>query len=151
MATLDPSHQHDGWTIQIAFANGSLASVRYICGSNSGYERETIDILGGGRSAHLEGFRRLTLRTGGRRKVIRRFQPDLGQEAMLEAVAAQFQRRPGATNMTEAFILSTRALLAAQLSITERRVITLEPVFPFRIRASDPNRVSDIESPEAHP
>ncbi|MBI3950230.1 MAG: bi-domain-containing oxidoreductase [Acidobacteria bacterium] len=134
MATQDPSHRHDSWAIQIQFANGSLATIRYICGSTLDYERETIDVSGGGRSAHLVEFRRLTLRAGSRKKVIRLVQPDLGQRAMLEAALAQFQGAAGAEDLTESFILSSQALLAAQRSIQERRVVALESRFPFRMR-----------------
>jgi predicted dehydrogenase/threonine dehydrogenase-like Zn-dependent dehydrogenase len=133
LAMQDPSHRHDSWAIHIQFANGSLASIRYICGANLDYERETIDVSGGGRSAHLVGFRRLTLRAGSRKKVIRLAQPDLGQRPMLEAALAQFQGAPGAEDLTESFILSTQALLAAQRSILQRRVVALESQFPFRL------------------
>jgi polar amino acid transport system substrate-binding protein len=132
MATHDPSHRHDNWAIQIQFANGSLASIRYICGSNDGYDRETIDVLGGGRSAHLMRFRHLTLHTGSQKKVIRRLQPDMGQRQMLEAALARFQGAVGAEDLTESFIMSTQAMLAAQRSIRERRVVTLESQFPFK-------------------
>jgi hypothetical protein len=52
---------------------------------------------------------------------------------MLKAALAQFQGAAGAEDLTESFILSTQALLAVQHSIVERRVVTLEPQFPFRI------------------
>lgn len=131
LATQDPSHRHDSWAIHIRFANGSVASIRYICGANLDYERETIDVSGGGRSAHLVGFRRLTLRAGSRQNVVRLAQPDLGQRAMLEAALAQFQGAPGAEDLTDSFILSTQALLAAQRSILQRRVVALDSQFPF--------------------
>jgi predicted dehydrogenase/threonine dehydrogenase-like Zn-dependent dehydrogenase len=135
MATQDPSHRQDSWTIQIQFANGSQASIRYICGGHQGYEREMVDVVGGGRSAHLVGFRHLTLRTGSRKKVVRLLQPDRGQRPMLEAALAQFQGAAGAEDLTESFILSTQALLAAQRSIRQRRVVMLETQFPFPIKA----------------
>jgi hypothetical protein len=119
------------------FANGSVASIRYICGSQLEYERETIDLTGGGRSAHLVGFRKLTLHTGSRKKTTRLMQPDLGQESMLKAMMAQFQGTSGAEDLTESFVLSTQALLAVQRSIIERRVVRLEPRFPFRLIQKD--------------
>lgn len=133
LATQDPGHLQDSWAIQMRFANGSLASIRYICASHPAYERETVDVSGGGRSAHLVGFRRLMLGVGRRQKVIRLIQPDLGQRAMLAAALAQFQATPGAADLTESFILSTQALLAAQRSILRRRVVTLDSHFPFHL------------------
>ncbi len=135
LATHDPLHRHDSWTIQIQFANGSLASIRYICGSQLDYERETIDISGGGRSAHLVGFRRLTLYAGSRKKVVRLAQPDLGQKPMLEAMRAQFQETTASEDSTGSFILSTQALLAVRRSIQQRQVVALESRFPFQIKA----------------
>ena len=60
-------------------------------------------------------------------------QPDLGQKPMLEAMLAQFSRGPGATNSTESFVVSAQALLAVHRSIVERRVVTIEPRFPFAL------------------
>jgi predicted dehydrogenase/threonine dehydrogenase-like Zn-dependent dehydrogenase len=130
-ATPDPGHREESWAITLLFASGGLGVVHYVCGSQKGLERETIDILGGGRSAHLSGFRRLILR-GGPGGGMRRWQPDLGQKAMLRAMVGQFSGAPGAVDYTESFLVSAQALLAAQCSIAERRIVTMEPRFPFR-------------------
>ena len=131
-ATPDPGHREESWAITLHFANGGLGVVHYVCGSQKGLDRETIDVLGGGRSAQIAGFRRLVLR-GGAGGGMRRFQPDLGQKAMLKAMVAQFSGTPGAVDYTESFLVSAQALLAAQRSIAERRVVTMEPRFPFGI------------------
>jgi hypothetical protein len=62
-----------------------------------------------------------------------KFQPDRGQKAMLQAMVAQFSGAPGATDSTESFLASAQALLAAQRSIAERRIVTVESRFPFGI------------------
>ncbi len=131
-ATPDPGHREESWAITLHFANGGLAVVHYVCGSQKGLDHETIDVLGGGRSAQIIDFRRLILRGGaggGRRQL----QPDLGQKAMLQTMVAQFSHAPGAVDYTESFLVSAQALLAAQRSITERRIVKMEPRFPFRI------------------
>jgi hypothetical protein len=46
---------------------------------------------------------------------------------------AQFSRAPGATDSTESFVVSAQALLAVHRSIVERRVVTIEPRFPFAL------------------
>lgn len=130
-ATADPGHREESWAITLRFANGGLGVVHYTCGSQKGLDGETIDILGGGRSARIVGFRRLRLQ-GGRGGGMWRFQPDRGQRAMLEAMAAQFSGAPGATDYTDSFLASAQALLAAQRSIIERRIVAVEPRFPFR-------------------
>ena len=131
-ATLDPGHREESWAITLRFANGGLGVVHYVCGSQKGWDRETVDILGGGRSARILGFHRLILH-GGPGGGMRQLQPDLGQKAMLQAMVAQFSGAPGAVDYTESFLVSAQALLAAKRSITERRIVTMEPRFPFRI------------------
>jgi predicted dehydrogenase/threonine dehydrogenase-like Zn-dependent dehydrogenase len=134
LATPDPGRREESWAIQIRFLNGGLGSVHYVCGSQSGWDRETIDVLGGGRSARIAGFRTLTLRGGRGAGRTRKLQPDLGQPAMLEAMMRQFTRESAAADLTEGWILSAQALLAARRSIAERRVVGLEPRFPFAPR-----------------
>jgi predicted dehydrogenase/NADPH:quinone reductase-like Zn-dependent oxidoreductase len=129
-ATPDPGHREESWAITLHFASGGIGVVHYVCGSEKGWERETIDVLGGRRSAQIVGFRRLVLR-GGLGGGMRQFQADLGQKSMLEAMVAQFSRAHGAVDYSESFLASARALLAAQRSITERRVVKMEPRFPF--------------------
>ncbi|HTR96643.1 MAG TPA: bi-domain-containing oxidoreductase [Candidatus Acidoferrales bacterium] len=131
IATPDPGHREESWAIQMRMANGGLATVRYTCGAQDGLVRESAVVLGGGRSAQLSGFRSLVLRGGGRKRRARTLEPDLGQAAMLERMLAQFRRTPGAVDETDSFVVAARALLAAQRSIRERRVVTLATRFPF--------------------
>jgi polar amino acid transport system substrate-binding protein len=131
-ASADAGHRDDSWAVSLRFVNGGLGVVHYTCGSQAGLGGDTIDILGGGRSARITGFRRLALQ-GGRGGGMRRWRPDRGQPAMLQAMLAQFSGAPGAVDYSESFFLSAQALLAARRSIVERRVVTLEPRFPFRM------------------
>ncbi len=130
--TADAGHREESWAIILRFVNGGLAVVHYTCGSQKGLVGETIEILGGGRSAQITDFRRLVLH-GGSGGGMRQLQPDRGQKAMLQAMVAQFCGTPGATDYTESFLVSAQTLLAAQRSIAQRRVVTVEARFPFRI------------------
>jgi polar amino acid transport system substrate-binding protein len=130
-ATPDPGLREESWAIQIRFASGGLGVVHYVCGSERGWDRETVDILGGGRSARISGFRRLILNGGSGGRSKRGVQPDLGQKAMLQAMVAQFSRAPGGRDLTESFVASAQTLLAAHRSIVERRAVALEPRFPY--------------------
>ncbi len=134
LATPDPGHREESWAIQLRMANGGLATVHYTCGSEAGLVRESAEVLGGGRSAHLSGFRGLVLRGGRGAKRAARLQPDLGQQAMLERMLGQFRRAPGAVDATDSFVVAAQALLAAQRSIRERRVVVLETSFPYAPR-----------------
>ena len=132
-ATNEPRHGEESWTIQLRFANGGLSTVHYVCGSQQGFVGETVDILGGGRSARISGFRKLALNDGRRARNSSLLQPDLGQKPMLEAMMAQFSRQPGAVDHTESFIVATQALLAAHRSIRERRVVLMRPSYPYAL------------------
>jgi len=131
LATPDASHREESWAIQMRFASGGIGTVHYVCGSPEGYAREVVDIQGGGRSARIVGFRELALRGGSAKKRVVRLQPDAGQKAMLEAMAAQFSRSAGALDRTDSFVVAAQALLAAHRSIRERRVVTLGTQFPY--------------------
>ena len=130
LTTRDPGHREESWLIQLRFANGGLSAVHYICGSQQGSVRETIDILGGGRSARISGFRKLTLNGRNNCSLL---QPDLGQKPMLEAMIAQFSRASGAVDYTDSFIVATQALLAAHRSIQEQRVVMMDTHFPYEL------------------
>jgi predicted dehydrogenase len=132
-ATTDQTHCEESWVIQLRFANGGLSTLQYVCGSQQGFVGEMIDILGGGRSARISGFRKLTLNDERRSRNVSLLQPDLGQKAMLEAMVAQFSRAPGAVDYTDSFIVSTQALLAAHRSIKERRVVLMGPSYPYTL------------------
>lgn len=133
LATRDPGHREQAWAIQMQFANGALGTVHYVCGSEQGLDRETIDIVGGGRSARITDFRRLTLNGGRRPGRSRLLQPDLGQRAMLQAMLTQFARTPGSFDYTHSYILATQALLAAHRSIRERRVVLMDTQNPYSL------------------
>jgi predicted dehydrogenase/threonine dehydrogenase-like Zn-dependent dehydrogenase len=132
-ATRDLGHCEESWVVQLRFINGGLSTVHYVCGSQQGWERETIDILGGGRSARISGFRKLTLNRGRRTRKSTLLQPDLGQKPMLQTMIAQFSRAPGAVDYTDSFIIATQALLAAHRSIQERRVVLIDSRFPYTL------------------
>jgi predicted dehydrogenase len=131
-ATTDPGHREDSWVISLRFATGGIGVVHYTSGNQKGLVGETIEVLGGGRSAQITGFRRLVLH-GGSGGGMRQMQPDRGQKAMLHAMVAQFSGAPGANDFTESFLVSAQALLAAQRSITQRRIVTMEARYPFNI------------------
>ena len=130
--TRDPGRREESWAIQLQFATGSLSTVHYACGSERGWEREVVDVLGGGRSARISGFRQLLLHGGARSERKWSLQPDLGQRAMLEAMVAQFTG--AGEDYTERFVASAQALLAAQRSILERRVVRMDAAFPHTPR-----------------
>lgn len=132
LATPDVSHREESWAIQLRYASGGIASVHYVCGSTTGFEHDVVEVLGGGRAARMTNFMGLTLLGGKGKKMAKKLQPDLGQKSMLEEMARQFARTPGTPDYTDSFLIAAQTLLAAHRSIIERRVVTLDPTFPFR-------------------
>jgi predicted dehydrogenase len=131
LATPDAGHREESWAIQMRMASGGIASVHYTCGSQDGFTRESADVLGGGRSATMSGFTNLVLRGGGGKKQSQKLQPDMGQATMVERMIAQFRGEAGAKDETDSFVVAAQALLAAQRSIRERRVVTMDTNFPY--------------------
>ena len=132
-ATSDPGHGEESWMIQLRFANGGLSTVQLRLRKPARLCRRDGRYPGGGRSARISGFRKLTLNDGRRARNSSLFQPDFGQKAMLEAMMAQFSREPGAVDYTDSFIVATQALLAAHRSIRERRVVLMGPSYPYAL------------------
>ena len=133
LTTRDPSHREESWAIQMRFAGGGLSTVQYVCGSQQGWERETIDIQGGGRSARISGFQRLVLNGGRKPRRVRLLQPDMGQKSMLEKMLAQFSHTANSLDFTDSYILATQALLAAHQSIREQRVVLIDADYPYKL------------------
>ena len=130
-ATPDPGHREESWAIQMRFASGGLGVVHYVCGSQQGWPRETVDVQGGGRSARITSFRELVLRGGRVGRRVMKLEPDAGQKAMLEAMVRQFSGAAGTADSTDGFVVAAQALLAAHRSIRERRVVLMDTHFPY--------------------
>jgi predicted dehydrogenase/threonine dehydrogenase-like Zn-dependent dehydrogenase len=131
-ATADVSHREESWAVQMRYSSGGIATVHYVCGSSERYEHDLVEVVGGGRAARMIDFASLKLLGGKGNKSTKRLQRDVGQKAMLEAMVKQFSRIPGTEDQTDSFIIAGQSLLAAQQSIIESRVITLEDHFPYR-------------------
>lgn len=71
----------------VRYASGSIASIAYLAHGDRAVSKERVEVIGGGRIAVIDDFRRVTLIRGGRRRV-RRFRSDSkGHRAMLEQFA----------------------------------------------------------------
>ncbi|HZR51154.1 MAG TPA: bi-domain-containing oxidoreductase [Streptosporangiaceae bacterium] len=70
--------------VTIRFAGGSSGTIAYLTGGNSRYPKETLDATGGGRSARLDNFKKITVWAGRRQHGVRaRGGQDKGQQAEL--------------------------------------------------------------------
>jgi predicted dehydrogenase/threonine dehydrogenase-like Zn-dependent dehydrogenase len=73
--------------ITMRHVDGNLSSVSYVAGGDRSAPAERIEIVGGGRTAVLEGWERLTLWQGNRQKR-EKLPRDKGHEGALEAFVA---------------------------------------------------------------
>lgn len=112
--------------ITMRHVDGSLSSVSYVAGGDRTAPAERIEIVGGGRTAVLEGWDRLTIWHGNRKKR-ENLQRDKGHQAELEAFIAA-SRTGGAWPVSWLDIRGTTlAALLAVRSIEEGQPFELDP------------------------
>jgi predicted dehydrogenase len=58
----------DDVLVTLSLADGSVATVVYASGGDRSLPKESLEVLGGGKAAVLDDFRRLRLHSGGREK-----------------------------------------------------------------------------------
>lgn len=79
----EPLGAAQDFTIALGFASGSIAAVLYSAAGATGLGKEYFEVHGGGRSAVLDDFRRLSLRHGSREDRRRDRTADKGHVAQL--------------------------------------------------------------------
>ena len=74
----------DDVQVTVRFGNGASGVISYLTGGNVRFPKETLDVTGGGRSARLDNFRKVTVWAGRGHDTIRaRGSQDKGQRAEL--------------------------------------------------------------------
>lgn len=106
-------YRDDNLVATLEFAGGSLATLTYAANGDSALPKERLEVLGGGRAAVLDNFRRLDLYAGGRRRTVRSWlRQDKGHRGELAAfVAASREGSPPPIPLAE-LLAVTRATLA---------------------------------------
>jgi polar amino acid transport system substrate-binding protein len=87
-------YRHDNVSLQIRFANGSLATVDYLANGDKRLPKEAIEIFGGGAAAIIDDFRRVTLARHGKLRRLGHWWsgPDKGHRAELKAFIEAVRR-----------------------------------------------------------
>jgi predicted dehydrogenase/threonine dehydrogenase-like Zn-dependent dehydrogenase len=104
----------------LRFGNGSTATISYITGGNSRYQKETLDAAGAGRSARLDNFRKATV-WNGRKENATKARPDKGQAAQLEKFTQACLTGGPMPISVESLIATTRATIAVGESLLSSR------------------------------
>lgn len=116
------------WSLRLLYRDGSVADVLYASDGDPAAGKERYEVHGGGVSAALEDFRRLTIWSGGRRNERRAWlRADKGHRAQWEAFAsAALAGRPAPVALDD--VLATmRAALAARESLRSGRAVEVPP------------------------
>jgi predicted dehydrogenase/threonine dehydrogenase-like Zn-dependent dehydrogenase len=109
----------------LRFADGSTATVSYLTGGSSRFPKETLDVTGGGCSAQLDNFQRITVCTP-KGKTSRRSLTgtNKGQRAQLERFLAAVRSGGPMPIALESLVATTRATLAVGTSLATRQPVT---------------------------
>ncbi len=75
----------------LAFADGSLATLVYLTGGDPSLPKERLEVFGGGSAAVLDDFASVMLHRNGRRKILRRFRQEKGFREELSAFVQAIQ------------------------------------------------------------
>lgn len=78
--------------IRLAFSDGSIGTIHYVCSGDRAFGKERVEVFGGGAVAVLDDFRRLELVRHGRKQVYRSWlRQDKGHRAECQEFAASIR------------------------------------------------------------
>ncbi len=123
-----PSITDDQCFITLRHANGSLSNIAYLAGGDKAFPKERVEVIGGGRVAVIEDFRKASGTAGGRARSLWSGGQDKGHRAEVEAFARAV-REGGAWPITwkELRAVTLAALLAVQ-SLREGVPFEVQPM-----------------------
>jgi predicted dehydrogenase/threonine dehydrogenase-like Zn-dependent dehydrogenase len=82
-----PEVTDDQCFITLRHANGSVSSVAYLAGGDRAFEKERVEVIGGGRVAVIQDYRTMVTIARGRTQRKRAWQQDKGHQAEITAFA----------------------------------------------------------------
>ena len=87
-----PQITDDQSFLTLRHADGSISSVAYLAGGDPAYPKERVEVIGGGRIAVIEDFRRVETSVAGKRATKKFLQQDKGHRAEIEAFSEVLAR-----------------------------------------------------------
>ncbi|MFN2609030.1 MAG: bi-domain-containing oxidoreductase [Acidimicrobiales bacterium] len=107
----------DDLVVTLRYEDGSLATIDYLTGGNPRFPKETLEVVGGRRSARVDNFRTATVWSGRRRRVLRAWKgPDKGQAAQLDHFLDAVRSGGPMPIPLASLVATTRATLAVTAS-----------------------------------
>ena len=112
-----PGHDRDDLQVSLRFDNGSLATVTYFTNGHPRFPKETLEVVGSGRVARLDNFKKATVWSGRHQKTSRAWRaPDKGQSAQLDAFFEAVRTGGPMPISLASLVATTRATIAAEAS-----------------------------------
>ena len=111
--------------VTVRYDDGSLATIDYVTDGDNRFPKETIDVVGSGRNARLDNFRRATVWTRSGKSVRRSFAgQDKGQRAELAAFLAAVRTDGPMPIGLDSLIATTRSTIAVGRSLSSGRPVS---------------------------
>jgi len=109
-----PTVTDDQAFITLRHADGSISSIAYLAGGDKAFPKERVEVIGGGKVAVIDDFRRVELWSGGKVKVEKNAQ-DKGHAAEMAAWARALKNGgPAPIGWDELKAVSLTSILAVQ-------------------------------------
>jgi predicted dehydrogenase/threonine dehydrogenase-like Zn-dependent dehydrogenase len=111
----------DNLQVNVRYSDGSLGTVTYFVNGHPRFPKETFEAVCAGRVARLDNFKKATVWSGRQHRTSRAIgAPDKGQKAELEAFFEAVRSDAPMPIALSSLMATTRATLAAQVSLTNR-------------------------------
>jgi hypothetical protein len=112
--------------VTVRFGDGSLGTITYATDGHARFPKETLDVSGGGRSARLDNFIRVSVWTPSGRSVKRALAgQDKGQRATLERFLEAVRTGGPMPVGWDSLVATTRATIAVGESLATGSAVTL--------------------------
>ena len=123
-ALTDISGLNDTVTINMAFVNGSTASISYFSNGNKKLEKERLEVFYGGQVAIIEDFKSMSM-YGGRYERTRLKRPDRGHEGQIDRFLYSIKNGTSAPISMNEIYHSMQTTFKVEESIINHRMISL--------------------------
>jgi predicted dehydrogenase len=125
----DERYQEDNVLLTFEFPDGSVGTIAYLAAGDQAFPKERLEVIGGGRVAVLDDFRRLETFSRGRRRVQRSWlRQDKGHRAIWQTfVNAIMNGGPPPIPYDQLFAVSMASFAAVE-SLRSGEAVTLKPL-----------------------
>jgi predicted dehydrogenase/threonine dehydrogenase-like Zn-dependent dehydrogenase len=122
------SFPEDNVAITLTMADGSVCTIHYTALGNKGFERERIEVFGGGIVCAIENFKNLTLnRDGKQSRTGSWFQNmDKGHKAEMALLISHLRKRQPPPVSFESYVGTTRATFTAMESLRTGKPVDID-------------------------